>query len=99
MAKLTDDIIKQIQELYKELGVYSQVAKRLKVSAASVSKYVKLAQEVEQCEQAEKTEFQGDIKDIKDILKPQNSDEWKKILEWTPEEWAECDKLRKEGVV
>ncbi len=42
MAKrISDETIEQIQILYKELGVKSQVAKKLGISASTVSKYLK----------------------------------------------------------
>ena len=39
--KITSEIIQQMLELYEELGTYSAVAKRLGVSATTVSKYIK----------------------------------------------------------
>lgn len=39
--KITSEIITQMLELYAELGTYSGVAKKLGVSAATVSKYIK----------------------------------------------------------
>jgi transposase-like protein len=39
--KITSEIIQQMLELYEELGTYSAVAKKLGVSATTVSKYIK----------------------------------------------------------
>ena len=39
--KITSDVIQQMLELYEELGTYSAVAKKLGVSASTVSKYIK----------------------------------------------------------
>ena len=39
--KITNEIIEQMFELYEELGTYSAVAKKLGVSASTVSKYIK----------------------------------------------------------
>ena len=39
--KITNEIIQQMLELYEELGTYSAVAKKLGVSASTVSKYIK----------------------------------------------------------
>ena len=42
MAKrITQEQIAKMAELYEELGTYSAVAKKLGVSASSVSKYLK----------------------------------------------------------
>lgn len=39
--KITSEIVQQMLELYEELGTYSAVAKKLGVSATTVSKYIK----------------------------------------------------------
>ena len=39
--KITFEIIQQISKLYEELGTYSAVAKKLGISATTVSKYIK----------------------------------------------------------
>ena len=39
--KITPEIIQQMLKLYEELGTYSAVAKKLGVSATTVSKYIK----------------------------------------------------------
>ena len=44
MARLSDEIKKQIPILYKELGTYKAVAEKLNISPATASKYVKEAQ-------------------------------------------------------
>ena len=38
--KITQEIINQMLDLYEELGTYSAVAKKLGVSASTVSKYI-----------------------------------------------------------
>lgn len=40
MAKITEEMKIQINELYCQLGVKAQVARELGISAASVSKYI-----------------------------------------------------------
>lgn len=40
--RISEDIIKQIPQLYKELGNKTQVAKQLGISTSSVSKYLNL---------------------------------------------------------
>ena len=42
MAKLTEEKIIQIQQLYAEIGIYSQVAKIVGCTAATVKKYCTL---------------------------------------------------------
>lgn len=39
--KITSETIQQMLELYEKLGTYSAVAKKLGVSATTVSKYIK----------------------------------------------------------
>lgn len=39
-VKITDEVIEQINELYCEIGIKSQVAKALGISASTVSKYI-----------------------------------------------------------
>ena len=42
MAKLSEEKITQIQQLYAEIGIYSQVAKIVGCTAATVKKYCTL---------------------------------------------------------
>ena len=43
MAKLSEEKITQIQQLYAEIGIYSQVAKIVGCTAATVKKYCTMA--------------------------------------------------------
>lgn len=43
-ARISKEQIKQMVELYAQLGTYSGVAKQLGISAATVSRYIKEAQ-------------------------------------------------------
>lgn len=45
-AKITQEQIHQMIELYDELGTYSGVAKKMGISAATVSRYVKQQQTI-----------------------------------------------------
>ena len=42
MARLSDEKIAEIQKLYASIGIYSQVAKQVGCSAATVKKYCSL---------------------------------------------------------
>ena len=42
-ARITQEQIQQMVQLYEQLGTYSAVAKQMSVSAATVSRYVKQA--------------------------------------------------------
>ena len=45
-AKITQEQIHQMIELYGQLGTYSGVAKQLGISAATVSRYIKQQQNI-----------------------------------------------------
>lgn len=63
MARLSEEKIAQIQKLYSELGVYSQVAKQIGCSPATVKKYCVAAEPIP----VKKLEFTGQICEISDI--------------------------------
>jgi hypothetical protein len=48
MAKLSEEKINEIIRLYKEIGVYSQVAKQIGCSPATVKKYCSIPIEVKE---------------------------------------------------
>ena len=98
MAKrITDEQIRDMNELYLELGVYKKVAEIVGCSAATVSKYI-IPGYVSQREQP-KIEF-----DISKIIQ-MNLDEingWQEFADkcrLTPEEWAEMKEIQKEVMI
>ena len=64
MARLSNEKIAEIQQLYSEIGIYSQVAKKVGCSPSTVKKYCTMAA-VEQ--QVNKLEFNSDIPSIDTI--------------------------------
>ena len=64
MARLSNEKIAEIQQLYSEIGIYSQVAKKVGCSPSTVKKYCTAAA-VEQ--QVNKLEFNSDIPSIDTI--------------------------------
>ena len=63
MARLTDEKIAEIQRLYTEIGIYSQVAKQVGCSPSTVKKYCTAAEALP----TKKLEFDGQICEISDI--------------------------------
>lgn len=63
MARLSDEIKKQIPILYKELGTYKAVAEKLNISPATASKYVKEAQLQSAALPVEKVNITDEIKE------------------------------------
>lgn len=93
MAKLAQEIIEQIPILYAELKTYTAVAKKLGISASTVSKYVKElktfnAQTVSQS----KLSFDKKITPIEKCPLPSD---WKTFLILTEEEKTELKELEK----
>ena len=76
MAKLTNEEILEIQELYKQLGVYSQVAKKLGRSAATVKKYVEMGTTIKREVKKDFTPFEGTVPHTSTILVPKTSAQW-----------------------
>lgn len=96
MAKLAQEIIEQIPVLYAELKTYTAVAKKLGISASTVSKYVKElktfnAQTVSQ----NKLSFNKEITPIEKCSLP---NDWKTFLILTKEEKAELQELEKVSI-
>ena len=75
MARLSDVKIKEIQEQYKILGVYSQVAKIVGCSPATVKKYA-LAEDIGEVKAREATRY-ATYAQIKEYIKKVKS---KKVL-------------------
>ena len=65
MARLSDEKIAEIRALYAEIGIYSQVAKRVGCTAATVKKYCSDATAAIQPKQI--TPFSGTIPRIEDM--------------------------------
>lgn len=63
MARLSNEKIAEIQQLYSEIGVYSQVAKQVGCSPSTVKKYCTAAE----AKPTKKLEFNGKICEISDI--------------------------------
>ena len=67
MAKLTQEKINKIIEIYNEVGTYSGTAARVGCSPATVKKYVTAGAQVQEILPKNITPFSGEIKDIEDI--------------------------------
>ena len=65
MARLSDEKIAEIRQLYAEIGIYSQVAKRVGCTAATVRKYCTAATAAIQPKQI--TPFSGTIPEIDNV--------------------------------
>lgn len=95
MAKLTEDRIMEIQNLYKKIGTYSGVAKQLGCSAATVKKYCQ-----EQCsfsyEPVTRIKFDGTIPPVSEIKWPASECEISKLARLTEDEVEEIEILWKE---
>ncbi len=91
MARTSSETIKKINELYFVLGIKSQVAKRLGISPATVSKYI---------DPNYKPDNQLILSDIPDYNVNLNladfDKDWCEILQISQEEIDEIEKFRKE---
>lgn len=90
--KITDEDIEQINELYCEIGVKSQVAKILGRSAATVSKYI-IPGYVPKNQRVEAPPF-----DESKITGPAHFNSWDEFFQscmLTDEEWAEMREIQK----
>lgn len=96
MAKKTPEEIKAMVDLYTEIGVYSTVAKRLGVSASTVSKYVKEAKNMELATKPVDNPFNKELTNIKDIPFPTD---WQGLLILSSDEWNDLKELQKEITV
>lgn len=63
MARLSQDKIEEIQRLYSEIGIYSQVAKQVGCSPSTVKKYCTVAE----AKPVVKLKFAGSPCEISDI--------------------------------
>lgn len=93
MAKLSAEKISQIQQLYNEIGVYSQVAKLVGCSAATVKKYCTAA-----ATQSNKTiiPFSSIIVPIKDMNLDSFRGKRAELLLFTDCEQSEIERLWEE---
>lgn len=91
MAKLAQETIEQIPILYAELKTYTAVAKKLGISASTVSKYVKELKTFNtQTLSQSKLSFDKKILPIEDCPLP---NDWNTFLILTEEEKAELKEL------
>jgi len=93
MAKKTQQEIDQMVALYAKLKNYSAVARELNIAATTVSKYVKIAQNIELAEKPVKNPFDKKISLIDDIPFPID---WKKLLLLSSDEKRELTVLQEE---
>lgn len=90
MARISQDKINQIIQLYNEIGIYSQVAKIVGCSPATVKKYCNEAQAI----QKEITPFSERVCDYNEIKLPiDNLSHWARL---TKQEELEIKELWKE---
>lgn len=110
MARITPEMVEQINELYAELGVKTQVAKRVGVSVASVNKYliddyVPKAQRIsipvfdEDCGFDNFEDFLNDLSQrFCNYVNEAIYEELLKSCELTEEEWKELEELQKGAI-
>lgn len=93
--KVTEDIIRQINERYAVLKVKAKVARELGLSAGTVSKYIIDGYIPES--QRNFTRFNKDIPDFDEKIFA--IDDWSVLCKYTEEERAELAELQKEILV
>ena len=96
MAKITNEMIVQINELYKKIGTYSGVARELGIAATTVKKYV----QPDYIPQSE-LEFKPiDVFECRKVIEnytlPAEAFDDPLLLELTEEEYEEIKELWKE---
>lgn len=79
-TRITQEDILKINKLYKELGVYAQVARALGISASTVKRYV----DPNFTEPKEKKRYSGEIKDLDPV--PFRTRDWGHLCVLTDEE-------------
>lgn len=95
--KITEEDIIKINQLYYEIGVKSKVAKKLGMSAATVSKYIIPNWKPE--EERNIIRFIGEVPGCDKFIEDLSTDGYLSICkELTEEEWAELEELQKEEI-
>ena len=92
MGRLSQDKIEEIQRLYSEIGVYSQVAKQVGCSPSTVKKYCTAAA----VKPIVKLEFAGAPREISDIDVTLFLEKDISLTTLTHDELAEMERLWKE---
>lgn len=92
MARLSQDKIEEIQRLYSEIGIYSQVAKQVGCSPSTVKKYCTAAE----VKPIVKLEFAGAPCEISDIDVTLFLEKDISLTTLTHDELAEMERLWKE---
>lgn len=104
MAKITPEMIEQINEIYAECGVKTQTAKRVGVSVASVNKYlidgyVPIAQrQVVKCDIEIPGIEEFTEKFVKAVEDGVLRELWENVLTLSEEEKEELIELQKEAI-
>ncbi len=95
MARLSEEKIQKIQDVYKKIGTYSGTAKICGNSISTVKKYVEQMKPAESVEKKEKILFNEPIPDASCVYipPPEMRGEW---ICLTPDELYEIKELRKE---
>lgn len=95
MAKrITDEMIIQINEEYSRDPVKSHVAKKLGISPATVTKYLKDNYQEIKNQVVEKTNFE-----LPDAATIKLGDDWGALCALSEEEWTELKELQKSILV
>lgn len=95
MAKLSDEKIAAIKKRYEEVGIYSQVAKELGCSPATVKKYVSEVVAVPTAKKEVKR-FEGAPLPIEDIESPLTVKGWLDWCSFTIEDMKSVESLKEE---
>ena len=94
--KITDEVIKRINELYLDCGVKAQVARIIGCSPATVTKYI-IPGYVSKANQADLPPF-----DMTKITGPKQYASYQEFMDdckLTEEEWAEMREIQKEVMI
>lgn len=95
MAKLSDEKIAAIKKRYQEVGTYSQVAKELGCSPATVKKYVSETTTVSIVKKDVKR-FEGVPLPIENIESPLTVKGWLEWCSFTDEDMKSVENLKEE---
>ena len=95
-TKVTPEIIEQINELYLELGVKAQVARKIGLSASTVSKYI--ISDYKERKQTEKSVMTQDVSfPIEDFMGEYGKMGY--LCELSEDELEDLKKLQKEVLI
>lgn len=95
MAKLSEEKIQAIKKRYAELGVYSQVAKEIGCSPATVKKYVSEVVAAPVMKKEVK-KFEGAPLPVEDIVSPLDTKGWLEWCSFTDEDLKSVESLMEE---